>query len=105
MAWDGLNKRLCWWAGRFQGTGDSRFGYVEWKHKKPLVTDSWLPAFTNSIYSAYQSTNVQGCEFDSSGYLWVYAFDEKTRGFRWLRQDGRASLACSAGHPSWQPLP
>lgn len=103
LAWDGKHGRLLWWKGRFQGTGESEYGYITWRMGVwgPAVKP-WIPQFNSQLKKTFLSTNMKWCAFDSQGYLWVYAYLESSKHWRWVRQDAKASLPIDAEWPDWQ---
>jgi len=98
LAWDGVSSRLCYWIGRYWGTGESSYGYLQWRHgdlEKPV---KWNPQFAHEIRKAFP--NIEGCEFDNTGHLWVRALVEDKS--RWIRQDSKVMLPVGAGRPSFR---
>jgi len=99
LAWNARASRLCYWVGRFWGTGVSEYGYIQWKNGSFGHPEKWHPQFAQPILNEFNNTNVSGCVFDDKNNLWVNTYYE--RGARWVRGDDRAQLPPGSGRPDW----
>lgn len=97
LAWDPKNSHLCYWIGRFWGSGESMFGRIAWKPEKWGKPEAWQPKLSHIIAQSF----IWGINFDNKGNLWVPAYMGSDT--RWIRHDGKAKLPGGGGRPSWAP--
>lgn len=100
MAWDAKHSRLCYWIGRFWGSGTSEYGYISWRNGKWGRPVKWKPGFAPAIQKDIENTI--GCAVDDRGWLWVLAFVGDD--IRWMREDASYKLPVDADRPDWGPL-
>lgn len=99
IAWDFKRNRLCYWIGRFSGSGVSEYGYVTWKNGNWGRGTKWQPELASDVRKSFKNTNIHGCAFDDRGYLWVQEWIGNDT--RWLRQDADLQLPQGTGRPDW----
>lgn len=99
LAWDGAHGRLCYWVGRFWGSGTSGFGYISWRSGKWGKPTSWKPTLAASLQHCTSLDQVWSFAFDDMGRLWIPALvkDQEC----WIRHDGRVHLPPNAQNPDW----
>ena len=97
LAWDSKNNRLCYWIGRFWGSGESDFGYISWNRGKWGRPAKWHPKFAPDL----KNSQFCGVAFDNAGNLWVNAFYKDQ--IRWVRSDAKVLLPPETGKPDWGP--
>ena len=104
IAWDAKRHRLCYWIGRFWGTGWSEYGYIAPKGQAWSKPTQWNPAFSDVVLSAWP--NVQGCAIDSKGNVWVrclFRANDGTVAYQWATEDGRDRLPKNGRRPAFCP--
>jgi hypothetical protein len=95
LAWDTTRNRLCYWIGRYWGTGDTEYAYIPWRQGRFGKPMKWDPHFSPKI----EDWTTESCALDITGHLWVGAIVENQG--RWVRQDAGYALPVDGDRPSF----